>query len=175
MVFNLNFSTMNMQWTYGCTHAYNSNEAHNELMHCGVKSHITYCITYRKSSSCLMNSVRFSLFNCTPSSIGCLFNMSSMNMGTFKSGNSSRLFKASFVTENRDDKFDLNKFSVAKLIEIVWKHFCDAFYLNVDPLVNIKNATSERSSWICVTTLPNPVAIETYVKCKCDLFNAQFQ
>lgn len=63
--------------------------------------------TYRKSSSCRKNSVWFSLFDCTPS-INCLPNMSSTSMGTMRSGNSGRLFKASLVTAKRDDKFDLN-------------------------------------------------------------------
>lgn len=31
-------------------------------------------------------------------------------MGTLRSGNSGKLFKASLVTANRDDKFDLEKF-----------------------------------------------------------------
>lgn len=35
-------------------------------------------------------------------------------MGTLRSGNSGKLFKASLVTANRDDKFDLEKFRKSK-------------------------------------------------------------
>lgn len=66
--------------------------------------------TYRKSSNCRMNSVRLSLFDCTT----CLLKMSSTSMGTLRSGNSGKLFKASLVTANRDDKFDLEKFRKSK-------------------------------------------------------------
>lgn len=63
--------------------------------------------THRKSSSCLINSVRLSLLHCTSASMGCLLKMSSTSIGTLRSGNSGKLFKASFVTANRDDKLDL--------------------------------------------------------------------
>lgn len=38
--------------------------------------------------------------------------------------------------------------------------------LNVLPFVNMKKATSERSNWICVTTLPNLVVNFTWNVCK---------
>lgn len=89
----------------------------NELCHfMRIQTHKSHSTTYRKSSNCRINSVRLSLFDCTTPSMGCLLKMSSTSMGTLRSGNSGKLFKASLVTANRDDKFDL------QAVENCWKY-----------------------------------------------------
>lgn len=96
--------------------------------------------THRKSASCLLNSVLFNLFSCTPSSIGCFPSISSTNMGTFKSGNSSKLSKASSVTENLDDKLDLRKF-----MKFHWnKCKIECVFKNYNSQMAKKNETGEK-------------------------------
>lgn len=85
----------------------------------------TKMCTYRKSSSWFLNSVWFSLLTSIPSN-GCLFIvMSSFETGIFRSGNSGKLFNASFVIENRCDKFDLiPQFNWEEKNKRKWKKKC---------------------------------------------------